>query len=138
MSLETATMPTELKEAVLTPKLKKYSLDHEAYSHFRPISNLKFISKVVEKVVSYQLVNHLQENNLEERFQSAYKSFHSTETALVKVHNDIVTAIDYQQQVILVLLDLSTAFNTIDHKILLSRLSTRFGIRGKVLRWFQS
>ena len=138
MSLETATMPTQLKEAVLTPKLKKDSLDHEAYSHFRPISNLKFISKVVEKAVSYQLVNHLQENNLEERFQSAYKSFHSTETALVKVHNDIVTAIDNQQQVILVLLDLSAAFDTIDHKILLSRLSTRFGIRGKVLRWFQS
>ena len=138
MSLETATMPTQLKEAVLTPKLKKDSLDHEAYSHFRPISNLKFISKVVEKAVSYQLVNHLQENNLEERFQSAYKSFHSTETALVKAHNDIVTAIDNQQQVILVLLDLSAAFDTIDHKILLSRLSTRFGIRGKVLRWFQS
>ena len=138
MSLETATMPTQLKEAVLTPKLKKDSLDHEAYSHFRPISNLKFISTVVEKAVSYQLVNHLQENNLEERFQSAYKSFHSTETALVKVHNDIVTAIDNHQQVILVLLDLSAAFDTIDHKILLSRLSTCFGIRGKVLRWFQS
>ena len=89
-SLETATVPTQPKEAVLTPKLKKDSLDHEAYSHFRPISNLKFISKVVEKAVSYHLVNHLQENNLEETFQSAYKSFHSTETALVKVHTVMI------------------------------------------------
>ncbi len=68
--------------------------------------NLKFISKIVEKSVSHQLTDCLRENDLEEGFQSAYKEFHSTETALVKVHNDIVTAIDNQEHVILVLLRL--------------------------------
>ncbi len=137
-SLETAIMPTELKNAVLTPNLKKNSLDHEVYLNFRPISNQKFISKIVEKSVSHQLTDYLRGNDLEERFQSAYKGFHSTETALVKVHNDIVSAIDNQEHVILVLLDLSAAFDMIDHKILLSRLSSRFGIKGKVLSWFES
>ena len=83
-------------------------------------------------------MNYLQENDLEERFQSAYKSFHSTEAAPVKVHNDIVPAIDNQQHVILVLLDLPAAFDTIDHQILLPRLSGCFGIKGKALSWFQS
>jgi ribosome biogenesis protein Nip4 len=92
-SLVTATMPTELKNAVLTPNLKKTSLDHEVYSNFRPISDLKFISKIVKKSVSHQLTDYLRGNDLEDRFQSAYKGFHSTETAVVKVHNDIVSAI---------------------------------------------
>ncbi len=82
-SLETAIVPTELKNAVLTPNLKKNSLDHKVYLNFRPISNLKFISKIVEKSVSHQLTDYLRENDLEERFQSAYKGFHSAETALV-------------------------------------------------------
>ena len=61
---------------------------------------------------------------------------HSTETALIRVHNDIAMAIDQHNSVILVLLDLSAAFDTVDHGILLSRLSNRFGITGAVLEWF--
>ena len=104
----------------------------------RPISNLKFISKMIEKAISYQLTNYLRDNDLEESLQSAYKTFHGTKTTLVKVHNDIVSEIDNQSYVILLLLDLSAVLDTVDHKILLQRLSCRFGIDGKALRWFKS
>ena len=122
---------------MIRPKLKKESLDREVYSNVRPISNLKFISKMIEKAISYQLTNYLRDNDLEESLQSAYKTFHSTETALVKVHNDIISAIDNQSYIILLLLHLSAAFDTVDHKILLQRLSCRFGINGKALQWFK-
>lgn len=89
---------------------------------------MKFISKMIEKMVLYQLTNYLKDNDLEEGLQSAYKNFHSTETALVKVHNGIVSVIDNQCHVILLLLDLSVAFDTVDQEILLNRLSSRFGI----------
>ena len=77
-------------------------------------------------------------NNLEEPFQSAYKRCHSTETALLKVQNDILIAIDNKKCVALLLLDMSAAFDTVDHEILLERMSKRFGIKGKVLKWFRS
>ena len=96
ISIETANVPVQLKEAMIRPKLRKESLDHKVYSNFRPISILKFISKMIEKAILYQLTNYLRGNDLEESLQSAYKTFHSTETALVKVHNDIVSAIDNQ------------------------------------------
>ena len=106
--------------------------------NYRPVSNLSFLSKLIEKIVALRLSNYLQNNNLHERLQSAYRKFHSTETALIKVHNDIITAIDNGQSVILVLLDLSAAFDTVDHGILLTRLSTRYGIRDRALDWFVS
>lgn len=106
--------------------------------NFRPISNLAFLSKVVEKVVSKQIILYIDLNGLYERYQSAYRAFHSTETALLKVHNDIARAIDAGKSVILVTLDLSAAFDTVDHDILLSRLSTRYGFSGIVLEWFKS
>jgi retron-type reverse transcriptase len=83
-------------------------------------------------------MEHLVNNSLEEPLQSAYKRFHSTETALLKVQNDILIAIDNQKCVVLLLLDMSTAFDTVDHEILLERMSKRFGIKDKVLEWFQS
>ena len=122
ISIETATVPVQLKEAIIRPSLKKESLNHAVYANFRPISYLKYISKMIEKAISYQLTNYLRDNDLEESLQSTYKTFHSTETAIVKVHNDIVSAIDNQSCVILLLLDLSAAFDTVDHKILLQRL----------------
>ena len=96
------------------------------------------MSKLIEKAVASQLNEHILKHDLGETLQSAYKRFHSTETALVRVHNDILTAIDNNNSVILLLLDLSAAFETVDHSILLSRLSTRFGIKGTVLSWLKS
>ena len=77
-------------------------------------------------------------NHLGETFQSACKEFHSTETALLRVHNDILCSLDQNKSVILLLLDLSAAFDTVDHAILISRLSNRFGVKGTALAWFKS
>ena len=100
------------------------------------------VSKIIEKVVAVRLIRlnrYLEENNLTEPFQrSAYKQYHSCETALVRVQNDILLSIDNQQCVVLLLLDLSAAFDTVYHGILLQRLSTNFGIKGKALDWFTS
>ena len=138
LSIESALVPDCFKLALLNPLLKKPRLDFEIYANFRPISNLIFISKLTEKVVASQLVDYVMRNDLDETFQSAYKQLHSTETALVRVNNDILVALDNHQSVILLLLDLSAAFDTVDHGILLDRLSHRFGICGLALSWFKS
>ena len=80
----------------------------------------------------------MTDNNLHEYLQSAYKPGHSTETALVKVQNDILTSIDQHGIVILILLDLSAAFDTIDHDVLFSRMESTLGITGPALEWFCS
>ena len=132
------TMPDALKVAILSPMLKKSDADFEQFQNFRPISNLKVVSKLVEKAVAIQLTDHVMSHHLDETFQSAYKNFHSTETALVRVQNDILCAIDNNESVILLLLDLSAAFDTVDHSIMLSRLRDRFRVNGTVLAWFES
>ena len=118
MSLTTGNVPRHFKEAMVRPKLKNDSLDHQQFSHFRPISNLKLLSKVTEKAVACQLTDYLNANGPQEMYQSAYKVAHSTETALLKVQSDIFNVIDKQESVLLLLLDLSAAFDTVDHVIL--------------------
>ena len=138
MSLKNGVMLYALKVAVLKSLLKKQDADFEQLQHFRPISNLTFVSKLIEKAVALQLNDHILRHHLDETFQSAYKAFHTTKTVLVRVHNDILTAIDNNNTVILLLLDLSAAFDTVDHSILLSRLSSRSGIKRTVLAWLRS
>ena len=138
LSLTTGFMPNALKIASLSPTLKKPTADFKQFTNFWPISNLKFISKLVEKSAAVQLKKHVMTNHLDETFQSAYKEFHSTETALLRVHNDILCSLDQNKSVILLLLDLSAAFDTVDHAILISRLSNRFGVKGTALAWFKS
>ena len=137
LSCACAEFPTELKKAFLTPLIKKIILDCEIFKNYRPVSNLSFISKLVERVVCVQLVEHLK-TNLYEIFQSAYRQLHSTETALLCVQNDPLQAVDNEGGAILVLLDLSAAFDTIDHQKWLNLLNQSFGIRGVALKWFES
>ena len=136
-SLTCAEFPTELKKAFLTPLIKKIIWLWN-FKNYMPVSNLYFISKLVERIVCVPLVEHLKTNNLYEIFQSAYRQFHSTETALLDVQNDLLQAIDNDEGAILVLLDLSAAFDTIDHQKLLNLLNQSFGIRGVALKWFES
>ena len=137
-SICSGVVPDCFKTALLKPLLKKAHLDSEVYANFRPISNLIYVSKLTEKVVAKQLIEHVSSNGLDEVFQSAYKNFHSTETALGKVYNDILVDIDKNRTIILLLLDLSAAFDTVDLEILLYRLASRFGISDVALSWFRS
>ncbi|WP_419615719.1 reverse transcriptase family protein [Thiolapillus sp.] len=137
-SLTTGIVPRGLKTAIVKPLLKKPSLDKNLLKNYRPISNLPFLSKILEKVVLHKLLSHLQANNLCNPFQSAYRAGHSTETALLRVINDILSALDNDNISVLLLLDLSAAFDTIDHQILLSRLYSLFGIQSTALEWFES
>jgi len=102
------------------------------------VSNLTFVSKLVERVVASRLVSYLNDKDLTPQLQSAYRHFHSTETAILKVLLDIYCAIDSQHVVLLGLLDLSAALKCVDHDILLRRLRVRFGICGTVLDWIAS
>ena len=105
---------------------------------FRPISNLNFISKILEKVVASRIQSHLSSNSLSSSFQSAYRIFHSTETTLLKIHNDLILAMDRGEVTSIILLDLSAAFDTVDHSILLTRLQNWFSLGGLSLDWFSS
>ena len=106
-SLSSGYFPAHFKEASVRPLLKKPHLDAEVFSNYRPISRLSFVSKLIERAVVSQIQNYLNENNLYSSAQSAYRAFHSTETALVRVQKDILCALDKKQETILVLLDFS-------------------------------
>ena len=121
-SLLSGIFPTSYKFSNVTPLTKKPGLDADTSSNYRPISNLKFVSKVVEGAASAQLQEHMLDNGLYGR-QSAYRKHIRTETALVRVQNDILRAVDQRSDVVLVL-DLSVAFDTVDHQIL-QRLSRK-------------
>ena len=122
----------------MKPLLKKPSLDHDNLKNYRPVSNLSFLSKSLEKIVLSQLSAYLSSDNLFCSSQSAYRAGHSTETPLLKVMNDIPRALDDSNISVLTLLDLSAALDTIDHKILLDRLEHLYGISGTARSWFKS
>ena len=138
MSLSDSQVPKTFKSAIIRPILKKSDLDPNVLKNYRPVSNLPFLSKILEKVVDVRIEDHLVQNNLHAYFQSAYRKFHSTETALLKVQNDILRALDENSAVVLVLLDLSAAFDTIDHNTLLRRLEDHYQLSGKGLEWIMS
>ena len=118
-SLQTGEFPDDLKEDLVKSLLKKITLE-PINKNDRPVSNLPFTGKLMERCVIDQLIDHIHTNNLMEPIQSAYKLCHSTETALLKVKAVILKAMDNQEITCFVLLDLSAAFDTVDHKILLN------------------
>ena len=93
---------------------------------------------MTEIVVALRLLQYLHNNGLEELFQSAYNQFHSCETSLICVQNDILCELDDGSSVLSLLLDLSFAFETVDHTILLSRMASKIGLKGDALKWFRS
>ena len=121
LSFAEGIVPDHWKIALVLPILKKFGLDF-MFENFRPISNLPFVAKSAEKAAISQLSIHCVENAPFPECQSAYRKNHSTETALLKIQNDILLSMDRQEVTFLVLIDLSAALDTIDHAILLETL----------------
>ena len=138
LSLTSSKVPSKYKKAVISPLIKKAGLDKNEHKNYRPVSNLSFLSKLLERIVSTHLKKHRLDNNLEEPYQSSYRQHHSTETAVVCVQDDVLMSLDSGECVFLVLLDLSCAFDTPDHEIMQNRLSSNIGIADGALKWIVS
>ena len=137
LSINQASVPPLLKSALVRPLLKKPSLDPDILKNYRPVCNLPFLFKILERVVFSQLSNYLSENNLFDPFQSGYRPRHSVETLLLNVSNFVLTQMDAGFVTGMVLLDLSSAFDTVDHNIILNTLAS-LGVRGQAYEWFCS
>ena len=138
LCLTTGNFPISCKSSIVIPLIKKPGLDREMLKNYSPVSNLSFLSKVIEKVISIRILGHILDNNIVDSFQSVYRAGHSCETALLRVYNDIVTTVGKGNGSFLVLLDLSAAFDTIDHDNLFYILEKYVGIGGSALRLIRS
>ena len=138
ISMETSTFPHNFKVAHVRPLLKKTSLPKNELENYRLVSNLSFISKILEKIEANELQAHIKNNHLSNTLQSAYRKHHSTESALRNVHNDIIISMDKGEVTALTLLDLSAAFDTIDHATLTDSLSDWYGLSRQAQIWFSS
>ena len=134
--LTSATFTSDLKQALLKPLLKKADLPL-IFKNYRPVSNLSFVSKLTECVVCDQLTEYTARTGNVEPLQSAYRKNHSTETAVLKIKTDILQLFDKKEVTCLILLDLSAALDTVDHRLLLHRLEYRFCIKDTALNWIR-
>ena len=137
LSLQSGIFPADAHQAIVTPIIKKTSLDKEDVKSYRPVSNLSYVTKLIEKVVATQFVDHLSRNELNDSMQSAYRANSSTETALMKLQNDILSAYDVQRGVLVVLLDLTAAFDTTRSQLLLQLLQSRFHLSTVAHKWMR-
>ena len=137
-SLASGIFPQCFKSALVTPILKMSCLDHNHLSSYRPASNLRFIAKILQKLVLSQVSSYLNSRNLYNTCQSAYRPAYSTETALLKFANDLFLSLNKGNISVLALLDFSSAFDTIDHPALAHCLHADFGFTDAVQQWFSS
>ena len=137
-SFTSGSVPIGMKSATVRPSIKKTSLDPEENKNYRPVSNLPYLSKIMEKAVGTRLDRHLEDNLLLDEFQSAYRKGHSTETLLLKLQDDILHGLDHGKATLLVMIDISAAFDVVEHQRLLDRHEKYFGITDKALQWMES
>ena len=104
--LTTGDFPFSCKSSIVIPLILRSHVLTENVKKHRPVSNLSFLSKVIEKVISIRILGHILDNNVVDSFQSAYRASHSCETALLRVYNDIVTTVGKGNGSFLVLLNL--------------------------------
>ncbi|MCI0561137.1 MAG: reverse transcriptase domain-containing protein [Nitrososphaera sp.] len=138
LSFTEGCFPDQFKLAQVTPLLKKHGLDESDPLNYRPISNLSTIGKIIERLCLVRLLPHVAATGNFSILQSAYRKRHSTETALLKILDDLYRIVDSKHAAVLIGLDLSAAFDTIDHSVLARRLENMFGVTGTALEWFRS
>ena len=136
-SLSTGSMEG-VKFSVIDPLLKKCGLDTDVKKNYRPVNNLMFFSKLIERVVSRRFNSHLTLNGLQNDKNYAYKKHHNTETMMIELVDEVLEGFENNKCTVIVFLDLSAAFDTIDHEKLLSIMSEELGITGTALQWFRS
>ena len=124
------------KSAIVKPLIKSL-FKRTIQQNYRPVSNLTFISKVVEKITLNQFTQHCEDYHLLPDYQSAYRKFHSCETSLIKLVNDLLWAMEGQEVTAVTILDPSAAIDTADHDLLLEVLNKRFGIKDKGPKWYE-
>ena len=127
-----------VKWSVVDPLLKKTGLDIDSKKNYRPVNNLVFFSKLIERIVVKRLEEHMTKNNLQEGSQFAYKKDHNTETMMLGITDEVLRGFDNNMATIVIFLDLSAAFDTIDIDKLLQILNEEMGIGGTALKWFKS
>ena len=137
-SIQETHLPSSQKQSLLLPVLKRDGLDSSDPANYRPIANVTFLSKILERIVANQLIAYLDMHELLPFQQSGFRRNHSTETLLVRLLSDLYDAIDRGQVTLLALFDVSAAFDSVDHSILLQRLSISFGLAGAPLEWLRS
>ena len=132
-SLSTNTLPKVWKSAFVLPLLK--GGDPSDVNNYRPISKLCIVAKILEKIISEQLKDFLDSNCILNNFQSGFRKQHSTVTAALKVFNDLIEALDLKKVCVALFIDLSKAFDTVDHKILIT-IFRKIGISNQASTWF--
>ena len=137
-SLRNHIFPSSLKHATITPIIKDSDEDSEQYSNYRPISNTSFVAKLLEKSALQQINLHIEAQQLHAEVQSGYRKYHSCETATLKVVNDMKRDVAQGKVNALLLLDLSAAFDTVDHEILLQRVAKSYGLTSNTAKWLKS
>ena len=132
--LEHGTVPSSFKSGYFTPLLKKADLDAADVKSYRPITNMSVVSKLLERLVAQQLTTYLTYNCLLPDLQAAYRAHHLTETVALKVVGDVLLALHCGNLALLSLLDLSAAFDTVEHDTLLRHLQTSYDLDGVVIK----
>ena len=129
-TITTSNFPSNLKPTIIKPIVKDKSQNSNDLNNLRPLNNIPFISKVVEKVLHIQLDNYFHTNRLHATYQSGYKKYNSCETAMVHVIDDMQKHLIEGNYVAILLLDMSAAFDTVDHEILINRLKHNYYLQG--------
>src|SRR6218665_2658694 len=137
-SIQDGILPQSQKPSILIPVLKREGHDATDPSNYRPIANVTFLSKIIERIAPSQLAADLEVNKLLPVSHSCFRKGHSTEPLLLCLLSDIYGAVDRSQLTLLALFDMSAAFDTVDHEILLKRLQLSFDLSGNFLTWLAS